>query len=268
MDISLKSRIIAYALGCKSTFEGSYYRRQRFPEGTRGFLYYNEPKAGAPPAAGDLRFRVTPGNTPASFVQGSDLLRPTGLPWSTPLLAMVEKPESVHTNEQYQPILQLLLEDGFVTPTLLETCATMANSSRPQPVRGSRIIHSFGQLFHITFEASEFRFFALSMNQLQYKCRRIYYKNTKFLPYSGSALCCFERSNLPQHKGTRTVVIRIVKIISPVTCRYPDYDGRVPLPVEGRLLQHYLKRKGLQPFSFNVDLERHMELQMLFRDES
>jgi hypothetical protein len=287
MDISLKSHMTAYAPGCKSSFRGLFHQDHRFPEGTHGFLYYNEPKAGAPPAAGDLRFRVTPGNTPASFVQGSDLLRPTGLPWSTPLLAMVEKPESVHTNEQYQPILQLLLEDGFVTPTLLETCATMANSSRPQPVRGSRIIHSFGQLFHITFEASEFRFFALSMNQLQYKCRRIYYKNTKFLPYSGeytkiaqfipillksqppgSALCCFERSNLPQHQGTRTVVIRIVKIISPVTCRYPDYDGRVPLPVEGELVQRRYLQKGLQPVSFNVDLERYTELQMLFRDES
>jgi hypothetical protein len=184
MDISLKSRMTAYALGCKSTFEGSYYRRQRFPEGTRGFLYYNEPKAGAPPAAGDLRFRVTPGNTPASFVQGSDLLWPTGLPWSIPLLGMVEKPESV----QCQPILQLLLDDGIVTPTLLETCATLVNLANGwRPRRGSRIIHSFGQLFHITFEAFGFGFWALSMNQLQYRYHDGFYfhKIGHFRPYSG-----------------------------------------------------------------------------------
>jgi hypothetical protein len=84
----------------------------------------------------------------------------------------------------------------------------------------------------------------------------------------GSALCCFERSNLPQHKGTRTVVTRIVKIISPVTCWYPDYDGRVPLPVEGELVQRRSLQKGLQPVSFNVDHKWYTELQILFRDES
>ena len=287
MDISLLSHLTAHALGCKSTFRGTYHSDQCFPEGTRGFLYYDEPKAGVPPAAGELRFRVIPGNTPASFVQGSDLLLETGFPWSIPLLAMVEK-QSVRKGQLYQPILQLLLDDGFVTPTLLETCATMVNSSRPRPLRGSRIIHSFGQLFHFMFEAFDLTFFALSMNQLQYKLRRLYHYHEieNFIPYSGeytkiaqfmpillknqppgSALCCFERSNLPQHQGTRTAVIRIVKVISPVTCRYPDYDSRA-LPVEGGLLQHDLKRKGVQPFSFNVDLKRHMELQMLFRDES
>ena len=177
--------MIAYALGCKSPFEGSFHQGHRFPEGTHGFLYYNEPKAGAPPAAGDLRFRVTPGNTPASFVQGSDLLWKTGLPWSIPLVAMVEKPESVQTNEQYQPILQLLLDDGFVTPTLLETCATLVTSRHPQ--RGSRIIHSFGQLFHIKFEAFGFRFWALSMHQLRYRYHHgfYFYQIGRFRLYSG-----------------------------------------------------------------------------------
>jgi hypothetical protein len=84
----------------------------------------------------------------------------------------------------------------------------------------------------------------------------------------GSALCCFERSNLPQHKGTRTVVIRIVKIISPVTCLYPNYNGPVTLPVEGELVHRNHKLRGLQPYSFNVDFRRYMGLQMLFRDES
>jgi hypothetical protein len=69
----------------------------------------------------------------------------------------------------------------------------------------------------------------------------------------GSALCCFEQSNLPQHKGTRTAVIRIVKIISPVTCRYPNYNGPAPLPVEGELLQSNFRTR-LRPYSLKVDL--------------
>jgi hypothetical protein len=84
----------------------------------------------------------------------------------------------------------------------------------------------------------------------------------------GSALCCFERSNLPRHEGTRIAVIRIVKIISPVTCLYPNYNGPITLPVEGELVQRNYQHRGLQPLSFNVDLKKYAELQMLFRDES
>jgi hypothetical protein len=177
-----------YAPGCRYPFRGAFRTGHRFPEGTRGFLYYDEPAAGVPPAAGELRFRVTPGNTPASFVQGSDLLWPTGLPWSVPLLAMVGI-ESVQKTKYYEPILQLLLDDGFVTRTLLKKCATMVKSVKSgRPLRGSRIIHSFGQLFHIMFEGFDLRFFALSMNQLQCARCRLYHCNHKmkyFMPYSG-----------------------------------------------------------------------------------
>jgi hypothetical protein len=169
-------------------FYGTYHGLNRFPEGTRGFLYYNPPKVGVPLAAGELRFRVTPGNNPASFVQGSDLLLETGLPWSVPLLAMVEKSETVKQGRHYQPIRQLLLDDGFITPALLETCAALVNSNRRQPYRGSRIIHSFGQLFHITFDMYRLQLFTLSMNHLKYNRLRCFghdnsgHYNT---PYSG-----------------------------------------------------------------------------------
>jgi hypothetical protein len=82
----------------------------------------------------------------------------------------------------------------------------------------------------------------------------------------GSALCCFERSDLPQHKGTRTAVIRIVKIISPVTYRDPNYNGPIPLPIEGELVQYYFRGRGPQPRSYNVDSKLYMGLQTLFRD--
>jgi hypothetical protein len=84
----------------------------------------------------------------------------------------------------------------------------------------------------------------------------------------GSALCCFERSDLPQHKGTRTAVIRIVKIISPVTFQDPDYNGPTPLPIEGELVQRYHRGRSLQPRSYNVDSKLYMGLQTLFRDEN
>jgi hypothetical protein len=129
-----------------------------------------------------------PRNLPAaSFVQGSDLQVETGLPWCVPLLAMVERSESVREGRHYQSIRQLLLDDGFVTPALLETCAAMVNTSKFHPKRNSHVIHSFGQLFHIKFDATAFTFFVLSTNQLQYRLYTGFYYDqiSRNIPYSG-----------------------------------------------------------------------------------
>lgn len=48
---------------------------------------------------------------------------------------------------------------------------------------------------------------------------------------------CFECSTLPEHKGTRTLVIRILDILKPIACVIPDYDGWVPIPKKGELLK-------------------------------
>ena len=45
----------------------------------------------------------------------------------------------------------------------------------------------------------------------------------------------FERSTLPEHEGTRTVVLRILKIITPVKCVIPLYEGYIAPPKEGEL---------------------------------
>ena len=45
----------------------------------------------------------------------------------------------------------------------------------------------------------------------------------------------FERSTLTEHKGTRTVVLRFLKIITPVKSVIPDYDDRICRPEEGEL---------------------------------
>lgn len=47
----------------------------------------------------------------------------------------------------------------------------------------------------------------------------------------------FERSTLPEHKGTRTVVLRFIKIITPPKCEIPHYDGKIAPPKEGELHQ-------------------------------
>jgi hypothetical protein len=78
--------------------------------------------------------------------------------------------------------------------------------------------------------------------------------------YVGSALVRFERSTLPEHNGTRTVVLRYVKIITPVKCVIPFYDGRIGQPKEGELYERSRTRKDTldQPLAapvwgFNID---------------
>ena len=53
----------------------------------------------------------------------------------------------------------------------------------------------------------------------------------------GSVLARLERSTLPAHKGTRTVVLRFLKIITPVKCVKPLYDDYICFPREGELFR-------------------------------
>ena len=67
----------------------------------------------------------------------------------------------------------------------------------------------------------------------------------------GSALVRLERSTLSEHNGTRTVVLRFLKIITPVKCVIPSYDHHVCIPKEGEL-----HKKGFaqpRPWSANID---------------
>ena len=67
----------------------------------------------------------------------------------------------------------------------------------------------------------------------------------------------FERSTLPEHKGTRTVVLRFLKIITPVDCVIPLYDGYLCWPKEGELLQKYIlksfPKSDIKVWSFDID---------------
>jgi hypothetical protein len=70
-------------------------------------------------------------------------------------------------------------------------------------------------------------------------------------------LARFERSTLPHHKGTRTLVLRYLKIITPVKCVIPFYDGYVVQPEEGRLHRgspkHSTDKMGGLVWSVNID---------------
>jgi hypothetical protein len=77
-------------------------------------------------------------------------------------------------------------------------------------------------------------------------------------------LARFERSTLPDHKGTRTIVLRFLKIITPVKCVMPLYDGSVCCPKEGELFHKTSKfRMGQPVWSINIDSESESKESLL-----
>jgi hypothetical protein len=90
--------------------------------------------------------------------------------------------------------------------------------------------------------------------------------------FLGSLLARFERSTLPDHKGKRTVVLRFLKIITPVKRVIPLYDDYVCCPKEGELHRRRTGNfKNHQVWSVNIDTpltknQTHMQrgLQLLW----
>ena len=124
----------------------------KFPPNATGFLYYHRPPF-CPPLAGEIRFRVTSSSDPAGFASGSDLLTALGLPWKIPLLYMA-------VSKLYTTMRALLLQDGLVTPQLLETASAAAKTLRSPDlprhhdqvgVYKSSIIGSLRQAFAFRF---------------------------------------------------------------------------------------------------------------------
>jgi hypothetical protein len=73
----------------------------------------------------------------------------------------------------------------------------------------------------------------------------------------GIALARFERSTLPEHEDARIVVLRFVKIITPVKCVIPVYDGHLCCPKEGELYQKTpISRESNNPKVWSVNIDK------------
>jgi hypothetical protein len=77
--------------------------------------------------------------------------------------------------------------------------------------------------------------------------------------FVGSALARFERSTLSNHKGTRTIVLRFLKIITPVRCVIPLYDDYVCCPNEGELHRRSYRHLNRQVWSVDIDVQTYMQ---------
>lgn len=166
-----------------------------FPEGTRGFIYYNVPPPQFPPIMGDLRFRITSSDDPSSFNCGSDLHSPikSSLPWHYPLLLLAPSKKHEHLCEQ-------LVAEGLVLPELLERCRLIRRRRNTTERRSSnencnsglmrRVLYHLNQpfLFPLEYHNSHFSLWVVG----QEKATRCRLKNPFFQQHLTGMLILFQ----------------------------------------------------------------------------
>ncbi|KAF8870133.1 hypothetical protein BD779DRAFT_620275 [Infundibulicybe gibba] len=204
-----------------------------FPNNTRGFFYYHRPQGLSFMASG-LRFRVTPGTDAslANFDAGEDCLLPSGAPWQIPLLR-IARFLTMKSLQHY------LLQCGAITQSQLDACRQQFTGYRPASYY---TLYTLDQPFPVSFSAHAIHLCLVTPDKIfRIKIARPFSDNRKHLdrsPYGGSALAQLQVSTRPEHTGRNVLVMKISKIIEPVTCTIPGYDGYVPQPEEGSLLSH------------------------------
>ncbi|TFK45335.1 hypothetical protein OE88DRAFT_1222195 [Heliocybe sulcata] len=216
-----------------------------FPRDSQGFFYWHLDRD-APPVSGQVRFRTTTSSDPATFPSGRDLQLPNSRTWHISLFDIARR-------SQYSGLRAYLLSEKLITKNVLNTALNISvrqGAGIVHPATGSILIWKFGQrflvdlpsfyvsvwivgssagerlllpsLFPIWVRESESTGMCYVLSGGQRSDWRIspetgdvddLLKGVDYTPLTGQALVQFERSTLPEHHGTRTVVLRILKVM-------------------------------------------------------
>ena len=200
---------------------------------TEAFLYFYMSSEG-PPTAGELRLPVASSDDHKSLENGNDLLKSNGQTRSHPLSLEDIPITVVNFFMRYMThLLSTLVYIRALYPSL--------QSKAWRRYRSVGRFSKFGQhQFHPTQVHIQITIFNTPKLMILMNLRR--------------ALVRSERSTLPDHKDTRTVVIRFPKVITPVKCVIHFYDGYYIAPPQERELHRRTFRSFYhQVWSVNND---------------
>ena len=192
-------------------------------------------------------------------------MKKNGETWSRPLFVLPK---------YYIPLYEKLREELFV-PDDLNTALSTFPDRFPRYRGHSQFLYSLNDTFILTFSIGRQSFIVITEQGTMFLQPNSLFgvesAGKRHLPYTGellsldfprllvlnefvgSALVRFERSTIPDHKGTRTVVLRFLKIITPVECVIPHYAGKIVQPEEGEL--HRRMRKTV-PLVWSIDIDK------------
>ncbi|GLB43324.1 hypothetical protein LshimejAT787_1302250 [Lyophyllum shimeji] len=250
IDVSNREKFPVYLDGDRTHISYTSFaaRRIPFPPDTRGFLYYHH-DCDLPPTAGEIRLRLTAAPDPRLFEDGRDLVGPRGVePWSIDLFQMMEP--------AYAPMRNMLLREGLCSPSLLYELEKGFTGHRP--MNDVQKLYYLEQPFVADLGCWNLTLRVFGPSSISHvSVQRLFMDfraSHQSLPYSGRVLLRFERSTLPEHDGTNTLVIRVLKVLEPIKCRIPGYDMRLPIPEAGKLVETYKAGRKLTVYA--VDLAK------------
>ncbi|TFY59040.1 hypothetical protein EVG20_g7938 [Dentipellis fragilis] len=259
-----------------------------FPPDTRGFFYYyptSTPRVSDDPdgrpenrlrvLVGEVRFRLTRTNDPACFAEGQDLRHADGLPWSIRF-------ERIATSPAASELQAILLRDNLISEEQLEREREhVRRSSVPSrrvgndylPYRGQqrrpsrRVMLGLGQPFSANLCR---RTWCIAVDSVPGPAgperKWVPVKNLFLQPdgrpyFSGTMLCCLERSPLPERADLPVLVIRVLKITDPLVplTSFPP-ERAMDVPVEGGLISrkgspHLIRVYHSKPLQWLLDAE-------------
>ncbi|TFK46188.1 hypothetical protein OE88DRAFT_1041570 [Heliocybe sulcata] len=240
-----------------------FYSRGRntpFPPDSQGFLYWNiDPDA--PCLSGQLRFRTTSSSDPATFPSGRDLQLPDGRTWNISLFEIAR-------GSKYSGLCAHLFSEKLVTAQALNTALNISNRNREKIAADSLLICKFGQGFPVDFRSAILSVWIIGSSEAEVLHLRGLFsvqdresgsngtgKTVIHMPYAGRAVIQLERSTLPEHYGTRTVVLRIVEVIQLTKSEGSDDTSGMPEPKEGGLIMTRTRGSHRwRPWSVDVDV--------------
>ncbi|TFK45354.1 hypothetical protein OE88DRAFT_1669401 [Heliocybe sulcata] len=263
----------------ESSFQMRYYGQGvPFPPESHGFFYWHlDPDA--PPVSGQVRFRTTASSDPATFPIGRDLQLPDGRIWHISLFDIARR-------ATYSGLRAHLLSEKLVTVKLLDSASSITAARGEKvghPATGSLLIWKFGQRFLVDFPGIKTAIWILGSSTAERLLlpplfsvhvresesagicyvlserskssvsgqtgRHDFLNGVEYTPFAGRALVQFERSTLPGHKGTRTVVLRILKVMK--RSDGSDHASWTPEPQEDGL-----DMTGMHQHAWSVNVDQ------------
>lgn len=131
----------------------------KFPEATRGFLYFHRPEQ-AHPITSSIRFRLVEEPDPAAFSTGSDLLLPWQMPWTIKLTAIIAG--------NYKAFYNILIQDELISQQDLEILESSPQIPRHEILNSitDPFIHDFSLNAHTMTVRDHDRIIKISLGDL------------------------------------------------------------------------------------------------------
>ncbi|KAF5388291.1 hypothetical protein D9615_000821 [Tricholomella constricta] len=198
-----------------------------YPPDAQGFFYFRPSEYPLDP--GEIRFRRTSSRNPSKFKTGKDLLRPEGYPWCIKL-------PSIASQKSFAPIRAHLLKEELVSEAVMQRSAQVG-ITRPGPFQ----IYTLEQPFYINFGTYPSVIMVSANGKQMTRLMYMFRDNRKRAdgstvghPYTGSAMVRLELGKPGRTTaGGPEVLLRVLKILQPVKCVIPSYDGYVVEPRAG-----------------------------------